>query len=198
LTVVANAEHEKQHGDPAQLSGPSRIDGQSQSPHNQDFSSTYSRSLIPASTSNSDIPSTEAPPGKPIFGVSLEELLRRDGSAIPLVVYQCLQAIDLFGLEVEGIYRLSGSAIHITKLRMIFDNGKFVLVSWRLQVSKSRQILIKWISVIPSIFFMTSTALLDYSSSSSETSRILCLPKSFTEVLSKPLVSLPRTVQTQC
>ena len=51
-------------------------------------------------------------------------LLRRDGSAIPLVVYQCLQAVDLFGLEVEGIYRLSGSAAHVAKLRAIFDNGK--------------------------------------------------------------------------
>ena len=64
------------------------------------------------------------PPSRPVFGVSLDDLLRRDGSAIPLVVYQCLQAVDLFGLEVEGIYRLSGSAAHVAKLRAIFDNGK--------------------------------------------------------------------------
>lgn len=55
--------------------------------------------------------------------MSLEELLHRDGSAIPLLVYQCLQAVELFGLDVEGIYRLSGSAMHISKLRAIFDNG---------------------------------------------------------------------------
>ena len=64
------------------------------------------------------------PPSRPVFGVSLDDLLRRDGSAIPLVVYQCLQAVDLFGLEVEGIYRLSGSAAHVAKLRAIFDNGE--------------------------------------------------------------------------
>lgn len=68
------------------------------------------------------------PPPRPIFGLSLEDLLKRDGSAIPLVVYQCLQAIDLFGLEVEGVYRLSGSAAHIAKLRTIFDNGKQALI----------------------------------------------------------------------
>lgn len=68
--------------------------------------------------------STSLPALKPVFGVSLEELLKRDGSAIPLVVYQCIQAVDLYGLEVEGIYRLSGSSTHVNKLRAIFDNGK--------------------------------------------------------------------------
>ena len=59
-----------------------------------------------------------------MFGVSLDDLLKRDGSAVPLVVYQCIQAVDLFGLEVEGIYRLSGSSASVNKLKNIFDNGK--------------------------------------------------------------------------
>lgn len=67
---------------------------------------------------------TSLPALKPVFGLSLEDLLRRDGSAIPLVVYQCIQAVDLYGLEVEGIYRLSGSSAHVSKLRSIFDNGQ--------------------------------------------------------------------------
>jgi len=33
-----------------------------------------------------------------------------------------MQAVDLFGLDVEGIYRLSGSATHIQQLKAIFDN----------------------------------------------------------------------------
>ena len=65
----------------------------------------------------------ELPPLRPVFGVSLEDLFKRDGSAVPMVVYQCLQAVDLFGLDMEGIYRLSGNAAHVTKLRSIFDNG---------------------------------------------------------------------------
>ena len=80
---------------------------------------------------------------KPVFGLSLEELLKRDGSAIPLVVYQCIQAVDLYGLEVEGIYRLSGSSIHISKLKAAFDNGKSLLpdiiynggLSWQIQTN---------------------------------------------------------------
>ncbi|RDL31521.1 uncharacterized protein BP5553_09730 [Venustampulla echinocandica] len=62
------------------------------------------------------------PPLKPVFGLSLQQLFERDGSAVPMVLYQCIQAVDLFGLELEGIYRISGTASHITKLRAMFDN----------------------------------------------------------------------------
>jgi len=59
---------------------------------------------------------------KPVFGLGLDQLFERDGSAVPMVVYQCIQAIDLFGLEVEGIYRLSGSQSHIQTIKSMFDN----------------------------------------------------------------------------
>ncbi|PLB39290.1 putative Rho GTPase activator (Rgd1) [Aspergillus candidus] len=62
------------------------------------------------------------PPLKPVFGVSLEELYERDGTAVPMIVYQCFQAIELFGLDMEGIYRLSGSATQIAQLKSLFDN----------------------------------------------------------------------------
>ncbi|KAF7960524.1 hypothetical protein EAE96_000204 [Botrytis aclada] len=65
---------------------------------------------------------THLAPLKPVFGLSLEELFERDGSAVPMIVYQCIQAVDLFGLEVEGIYRLSGTASHIMKIKAMFDN----------------------------------------------------------------------------
>jgi len=64
------------------------------------------------------------PPLKPVFGLSLEQLFERDGSAVPMVVYQCIQAVDLFGLEVEGIYRLSGTQSHVNKIKAMFDNGR--------------------------------------------------------------------------
>jgi hypothetical protein len=39
-----------------------------------------------------------------------------------MIVYHCIQAIDLFGLDVEGIYRTSGSALHVNALRDAFNN----------------------------------------------------------------------------
>lgn len=63
-----------------------------------------------------------APP-RPMFGITLSKLFERDGLAVPMVVYQCIQAVDLFGLNVEGIYRLSGSVPHVNKLKNLFDTG---------------------------------------------------------------------------
>ncbi|KAK4155333.1 hypothetical protein C8A00DRAFT_31859 [Chaetomidium leptoderma] len=61
-----------------------------------------------------------APP-RPVFGLTLSKLYERDGLAVPMVVNQCIQAVDLFGLNVEGIYRLSGSVPHVNKLKNQFD-----------------------------------------------------------------------------
>ena len=60
---------------------------------------------------------------QPVYGVSLNRLYERDGLAVPMVVYQCIQAVDLFGLGLEGIYRQSGSLNHINKLKGMFDTG---------------------------------------------------------------------------
>jgi Rho GTPase-activating protein RGD1 len=63
-------------------------------------------------------------PSRPVFGMSLEQLFDRDGSAVPMIVYQCILAVDTYGLDTEGIYRVSGNGAHINKLKAMFDNGK--------------------------------------------------------------------------
>jgi hypothetical protein len=63
------------------------------------------------------------PPVNPVFGITLEDLFRRDGSPVPMVVYQSIQAVDLFGLEVEGIYRIPGTSSHIQQMKGLFDSG---------------------------------------------------------------------------
>lgn len=61
---------------------------------------------------------------RPVFGSSLNRLYERDGLAVPQVVYQCITAVDFYGLNVEGIYRLSGSVPHVNKLKNMFDTSK--------------------------------------------------------------------------
>jgi hypothetical protein len=85
-----------------------------------------------------------APMLKPVFGLTLQQLFDRDNSAVPMIVYQCIQAVDLFGLEVEGIYRVSGTTSHINKMKAMFDNGVYPqveLVTSRLIRKKMRR---KW------------------------------------------------------
>ncbi|EPS36815.1 hypothetical protein H072_9582 [Dactylellina haptotyla CBS 200.50] len=67
-------------------------------------------------------PPAPKPALKPVFGVPLEVLLSRDGNAVPIVVIQCMTAVELYGLGVEGIYRQAGATSHIQKIREIFDN----------------------------------------------------------------------------
>lgn len=78
---------------------------------------------------------TKTPPppaeAKRVFGLSLNRLYERDGLVVPMVVYQCVQAVDLFGLNVEGIYRQSGSVNSVNKLKTMFDAGK----SWPLRLA---------------------------------------------------------------
>lgn len=65
-------------------------------------------------------PQTE-PPRRPVFGLTLQDLYDRDQLPVPMVVYQCIQAVDLYGLEVEGIYRLSGSLPSVNRLKAMFN-----------------------------------------------------------------------------
>jgi len=92
----------------------------------QQHSHANSSSLPPPPQSSSGLPVSQLPPLKPVFGVKLEDLFHRDGTAVPMVVYQCMQAVDLFGLDVEGIYRVSGTAAHVQSLKALFDHGRFV------------------------------------------------------------------------
>ncbi|KAI0125174.1 hypothetical protein BJ170DRAFT_491898 [Xylariales sp. AK1849] len=79
------------------------------------------RSVSPPSTVAGPVAPSSGSRAKQVYGVTLQRLYERDGLAVPMVVYQCIQAIDLYGLAVEGIFRLSGSATHIQKLKNMFD-----------------------------------------------------------------------------
>lgn len=64
------------------------------------------------------------PPNRPVFGMHLDELFRRDGTAVPTIVFQCIQAVDMYGLNTQGIYRVSGSVPTVQQLKSEFDHGK--------------------------------------------------------------------------
>lgn len=72
----------------------------------------------------SDGPQIDLPPIRPVFGLTLDEIFRRDGTAVPSIVHQCTAAVESFGLGVEGIYRTSGSTPHIMEMKAMFDHGK--------------------------------------------------------------------------
>ncbi|KAF9116368.1 hypothetical protein BGX27_003051 [Mortierella sp. AM989] len=58
---------------------------------------------------------------KPIFGCDLGEQLIRDEADLPEVVVKCTQAIERFGMDTKGIYRVSGITSATNRLRSAFD-----------------------------------------------------------------------------
>ncbi|KAI1766279.1 RhoGAP-domain-containing protein [Hypoxylon sp. FL1150] len=81
------------------------------------------RSASPPSAMAAPKTSPTIPRG-PVFGVSLDRLYDSSRGPVPNVVCQCIQAVDLYGLAVEGIYRLSGSTAHVNKLKHLFDTNE--------------------------------------------------------------------------
>ena len=123
-----NLQHQKQQTPPASYGFSQGSTGYMQSaPSYTSGQASYSgkgATALSSSQTSGTTPSGDLPPLRPVFGLTLEELFRRDGTAVPLVVYQCLQAVDLFGLDVEGIYRLSGTTSHANALKALFNNGR--------------------------------------------------------------------------
>ena len=48
-------------------------------------------------------------------------MISRENASLPLIVAQCVIAVDQFGINTEGIYRVSGSASTLGKLKQLFD-----------------------------------------------------------------------------
>ncbi|XP_042311743.1 rho GTPase-activating protein 9 isoform X2 [Sceloporus undulatus] len=78
-----------------------------------------------------------------VFGCRLEALCQREGGTVPRFVQQCVEAVEQRGLDVDGIYRVSGNLAIIQKLRFIVDreravtsDGRYVFPEQRCQEEK--------------------------------------------------------------
>uniref|UniRef100_A0A452EGG2 Rho GTPase activating protein 9 n=1 Tax=Capra hircus TaxID=9925 RepID=A0A452EGG2_CAPHI len=59
-----------------------------------------------------------------VFGCQLESLCQREGDTVPSFVRLCVAAVDKRGLDVDGIYRVSGNLAVVQKLRFLVDRGE--------------------------------------------------------------------------
>ena len=65
-------------------------------------------------------PPPPLPPHSQAFGIPLSEQRTTTGG-IPVIVHKCLQFVETFGLEQEGIYGVSGNIYKIRKLILAFN-----------------------------------------------------------------------------
>jgi len=63
-----------------------------------------------------------------IFGVPIENTLKGN-DLIPPIVRKCVEYIEKYGMDLEGIFRKSGSQVIIDRYQEEFDSGKDVKIS---------------------------------------------------------------------
>lgn len=81
-------------------------------------------SLDPATTPELNGPKPIGNAGQPTFGESIEDVIQFAGvDNVPLVVKRCIDVIESYGLDIEGIYRTSGSKTAILQLKASIDSN---------------------------------------------------------------------------
>ncbi|KAM8803512.1 rho GTPase-activating protein 12 isoform 2-T2 [Rhynchonycteris naso] len=59
-----------------------------------------------------------------VFGANLANLCQRENSTVPKFVRLCIEHVEQYGLDVDGIYRVSGNLAVIQKLRFAVNHDE--------------------------------------------------------------------------
>ncbi|CAL8358106.1 unnamed protein product [Lota lota] len=58
-----------------------------------------------------------------LFNGNMESFIKDSGQAIPRVVESCIRFINLYGLQHQGIFRVSGSQLEVNDIKNSFERG---------------------------------------------------------------------------
>jgi hypothetical protein len=91
--------------------------------------------------------------GRPTFGVDLAEQLMRDNVDVPLILEKCCQAIEKYGMDVQGIYRLSGTTSKVAQLKQRLDKDLDSVdlnnTEWSSDINNVTSVLKMWFRELP-------------------------------------------------
>lgn len=134
---------------------------------------SYPSSVIsPISTSAPPLPpphTPAAPPpssantsdkGRPTFGVDLSDQMIRDNVDIPPILEKCCEAIEKYGLDVQGIYRLSGTTSKVQQLKARLDKDLESVdlndPEWTSDINNVASVLKMWLRELPEALMTSS------------------------------------------
>ncbi|KAI0918050.1 hypothetical protein AcV5_002832 [Taiwanofungus camphoratus] len=105
------------------------------------------------STSHSQIPDK----GRPTFGVDLAEQMARDDMDVPPIMVKCCEAIEKYGLQSQGIYRIGGTVSKVAKLKERLDRDldsvNLDADEWSSDISNVTSVLKMWLRELPDPLF---------------------------------------------
>ncbi|XP_055304144.1 active breakpoint cluster region-related protein isoform X2 [Sitodiplosis mosellana] len=76
---------------------------------------------------NEELQSCRVPTTKPgpIFGVKFQQVLKREKRDIPFIITSCIREVERRGMLEVGIYRVSGSASDLARLKKAFETNNY-------------------------------------------------------------------------
>ncbi|KAJ6518775.1 Rho GTPase activation protein [Mycena sanguinolenta] len=91
--------------------------------------------------------------GRPIFGVDLADQMARDNVEVPAIMEKCCQAIEKYGIESQGIYRLSGTVTKVANLRQRLDKDMDSVdldsAEWSSDINNVASVMKMWLRELP-------------------------------------------------
>jgi len=91
--------------------------------------------------------------GRPTFGVDLANQMTRDNVEVPPIMEKCCQAIEKYGIEIQGIYRLSGTVTKVANLRQRLDKDLESVdldsPEWSSDINNVASVMKMWLRELP-------------------------------------------------
>ncbi|KAJ7668337.1 Rho GTPase activation protein [Mycena rosella] len=91
--------------------------------------------------------------GRPTFGVHLADQMTRDNVELPPIMEKCCQAIEKYGIESQGIYRLSGTVTKVANLRQRLDKDlesvDLDAPEWSSDINNVASVMKMWLRELP-------------------------------------------------
>lgn len=77
--------------------------------------------FVPGEVSLRRVPNSK--PGS-LFGVKMQQVLKREKRDIPFLISACIREVERRGMGEVGIYRVSGSASDLARLKKSFETSE--------------------------------------------------------------------------
>lgn len=88
----------------------------------QEFMLTISLKFISAETILQRIPSSKT---VGLFGVKIQQVCKKEKTSVPFIITSCIREVEKRGMNEIGIYRVSGSASDVQKLKKSFETNVY-------------------------------------------------------------------------
>ncbi|XP_034941803.1 active breakpoint cluster region-related protein [Chelonus insularis] len=75
----------------------------------------------------SEVTLRRVPSAKPqgLFGAKIQQVCKREKRDVPFIITACVREVERRGMSEVGLYRVSGSASDVTKLRKSFESNSY-------------------------------------------------------------------------